>query len=134
MTFFRHRKLLVWIFCGLVAVAGFVTTIESASGDEKIYADNAAILSGGKAHGGPTTEIPPGMESIYITGVRYVVPKGAKVTKEYGYTQVEPISLYSARRFEDMENRIESLEKKVEQLVEKAEEMEKGKTQEQVVE
>ena len=116
-------------------VAGLIVTNAQAEGtSDVIYAENKTVnsgQSGNTLHGGPKTEIPLGMEVIYISGARYVVPKGAKVNKEYGYNQVESITLYAARRFEELEKRIESLEEKVKQLEEELEGIKKSKSQEQ---
>jgi len=56
-------------------------------------------------------EVPVGMEIIMVKpGMKQIVPKGTKVSKKGDLIVLEDSNEYSARRFEEMENRFKSLE------------------------
>ena len=56
-------------------------------------------------------EVPIGMEIIMVKpGMKQIVPKGTKVSKKGDLIVLEDSNEYSARRFEEMENRFKSLE------------------------
>lgn len=58
-------------------------------------------------------EVPIGMEVIMVRpGMKQIVPKGTKVSKIGDLIVLEDSNEYSARRFEEMENRFKSLEAK----------------------
>jgi len=58
--------------------------------------------------------IPPGMETIKEGDVNVVVPKGGRLRKQGSVMLIETADEYSARKFEDSDNRFKKMEKNIE--------------------
>ena len=60
--------------------------------------------------------VPPGMEIIRMHGVRYLVPKGAKIKKRGGVILFEGATEYLMKSFVDFDKRLAAIEKELKQL------------------
>jgi hypothetical protein len=70
--------------------------------------------------------VPPGMEIIRIQGVRYLVPKGSKISKSGPVITFEGINEYMVNRFVEFDKRLAAMEKEMEQLKRVLGETQKG--------
>ena len=61
-------------------------------------------------------DISPGMETIIIQNVRYLLPKGTKFRKRAGVITFEGAGEYTARRLWDLEERLQESEKELKRL------------------
>ncbi len=71
--------------------------------------------------------VPPGWEIIRIQGVRYLVPKGAKIRKRGGVISLtEVVNEYLVNRFVDFDKHLVAIEKELKQLKRVLGETQKG--------
>lgn len=62
------------------------------------------------------TNVPPGMEIKTVDNINVLIPKGSRIYKTGNVLQIESVSEYSAREFEDLKKRIDSLDNKCEMM------------------
>ena len=85
------------------------------------------LLSVTMAHADTPSEkkplLKPGMETVEIGDAKILVPQGAKVYKEGDVIQVEDLSEYSARKFQELEARCNKLQAQYEEINKKTEQL-----------